>query len=744
MAGTLAVPFDSVRVWRGFKAKDLPRVNFCKKLGEVFIPVTVHLQVPLGLTAYLPAVLPEEKPEFLPDEVALVFYSSQEEYKKTFASTAGRAYGLLHSSVFDFQPQKSHSDFPKLWENEVVCHRPYSLFTKDANWYDGRSCIYIGIRNTAISAAEFVSRFAEILNHARTKGGHDIDGAYFVITEDYLLYWEHWPDDGSEAAGGLSRLFGDISVPVLVQEAKKIDISAKIHDEYPGLSINGGECLNIQFKRTAAPVRQREEVVRNARIPVYGLYGNSHTAPADTLVGYWSALSAGAAGFVAGLQLAADGTVVCRPDGQYNARQFRSTPLDDSHRPTGDSGLDLPWEKAWPEHPSLDAVLRLFGRRTKIMLSLPDKPSGQEERLIAEKTQASLVAFGLAERVVVMGEKRMCDFFRERLPGAVTALRVGHEASVEDAVADAGQCGADYLVVSAGQITDATARQLAGAQLEILLISQEYAISPAEFRRAAKIARIGGLIVRSVDRGVGLVEPPALVLADDFAGREINQAIWSCGYSHANGDTLISQDDGLIIAIAAGGDYSGGAAVSHIPIYGRFDARVDFQVDSPQQATTFELAAIGIDPGYFCIENTRLSSKNVNLTFDVHGAPPYASSERDEDDGFRIGWNNGFNLTKIDSDWSASSVNMYNKYSRDVGSGHIRNNTGTLRLVRNGAVFCAYYKDTGNKEWVCSGAALVPSLGEDVFIRLAAKHWKKGGTPPANRVVFRNFRLFQF
>lgn len=744
MARKLAVPFDSVRVWRGFKAKELSRIQFCKKLGEVFIPVTVHLQVPMGLTAYLPAVLPEEKPEFLPDEVALVFYSSREEYKKTFATTAGRAYGLLHSSVFDFQPQKSHSDFPQLWEKEVVFHRPYSLLAKDADWYGGRSRIFIGIRNGAISAAEFVRRFAEILNHARTNGGHGLDGAYFVITEDYLLFWEHWADDSSEAAVGLSRLFGDIAVPVLVREAEKIGIPAQIHDEYPGLPIKGGECLNIQFEQKALPVRQRAEVVRNGQIPVYGLHGNSHTAPADTLVGYWSALGAGAAGFVAGLQLAADGTVVCRPDGQYDGRQFTSTPLDDMHRPTGDSGLDLPWEKAWPGHPSLDEMLRLFGRRTKIVLSLAEKQSVQEERLIAEKTLASVTAFGLAERVMVMGGKRTCEFFRERLPGAVTALRVGYDAKVEDAVGDAGQCRADYLVVAPEQITEATARQLAAAQLEILLIGRDYAISPAECIRTAEIARIGGLLVRSVDRGVGLVEPPALVLADDFAGRNINQAIWSCGYSHANSDTLISQDDGLIIAIAAGGDYSGGAAVSTLPVHGRFDARVDFQVDSPQKATTFELAAIGIDPGYFCIENTTLTTKNVNLTFDVHGAPPYASSERDEDDGFRIGWNNGFNLTRIDADWSASSVNMYNKYGRNVGSGHAQNNTGTLRLVRNGAVFCAYYKDTRNKEWVCSGAALVPSLGVDVFIRLAAKHWKKGGTPPANRVIFRNFKLFQF
>jgi hypothetical protein len=42
---------DSVRVWRGFKLKELNIETYYSKLGEVLIPTTIQMQSPLGLTA---------------------------------------------------------------------------------------------------------------------------------------------------------------------------------------------------------------------------------------------------------------------------------------------------------------------------------------------------------------------------------------------------------------------------------------------------------------------------------------------------------------------------------------------------------------------------------------------------------------------------------------------------------------------------------------------------------------------
>ena len=88
---------------------------------------------------------------------------------------------------------------------------------------------------------------------------------------------------------------------------------------------------------------------------------------------------------------------------------------------------------------------------------------------------------------------------------------------------------------------------------------------------------------------------------------------------------------------------------------------------------------------------------------------------------------------------------MYNKYSRDVGNGSAENPSGLLRLIRNQQVFSAYYKDKHNSAWVCCGAQLVQNMSDDVFLRLAAKHWDKNQTsPPPNHVIFREFQLYQF
>ena len=66
--------------------------DFLTALGSVFIPVTAILQRLYGLTAYLPTVLPKSKPSGVPDEIAIVFYETQQAYNDTKKIVAGRAY----------------------------------------------------------------------------------------------------------------------------------------------------------------------------------------------------------------------------------------------------------------------------------------------------------------------------------------------------------------------------------------------------------------------------------------------------------------------------------------------------------------------------------------------------------------------------------------------------------------------------------------------------------------------------
>lgn len=520
--------------------------------------------------------------------------------------------------------------------------------------------------------------------------------------------------------------------------------------------------------------------MKQLNLPVYGLHGESHTAPMDTLVSYWAALGEGAKGIAAGLQMTGDGYLVCCPsdlltekDGvQYRmscittkelrdfdaGASFRSTVLNQENQPTGETGKDTPWagnleasDKPHLCYPYLKEVLQLFGRRTKLMFIIRDDVSTPHSEAIAQSVLEKLRSFGLERRVSIVAPDHVCSYIHQQSPQTVTALMAVPGKSMAQNLEETLQAGASYLYTDIEILGEDISADIIPADMQenvkLLLTSKTmpYAPTPAAYCKALEYKNVHALVMRSVDRTRQLVDPPAKVLVDDFTGTEINRDIWACGYSHCNTDTTLSQDNGFTITIKEGGSYSGGAAVTLLPILGDFDAQVNVYVTSPHQGTTLEMSAIGIDPGHSHIDNTDLNSRTVNLTFDVHGAPPYASCERDENDGFRVGWNNGYNLTRVNSDWTADSVNMYNKYGRDVGNGAMDNPSGTLRLHRCGAIFNSYYKDKYNKEWVCSGSALVPNLSADVHIRLGAKHWgKHGEAPPPNKIIYTDFILYQY
>jgi len=513
--------------------------------------------------------------------------------------------------------------------------------------------------------------------------------------------------------------------------------------------------------------------------------GDCWSAPASTIEGLWAGLGAGADALFLDVFLTADQHVVCSPEDnllntcardenisaltlaqvqQLDAgATWRSSVLDEQAQPTGARGEDTPWSAEHGRRISLVAlsdVLRIMGRRTSLYIRLPTIDCSELNSL-AEAVTEQLTAFGLSRRVALIAPARTAHYLRIHDYQGLLFGDLCNELNAEN-IAAAKQAGCDGLMGWAEQLADFDSAEAFNAFARPWLAMTREAFTP-KLEVWTALQKLGnvieGVIVRGALPSVERQHPPSPVMQDSFKnGTDIDQNLWTAGYSHTNQDTRIYQDDGLHIAIKQGGSYSGAAAVTCNSYFGDFDAQVDFHVAAPHQGTTFEMAAIGIDPGYFNINNSRLSGKKVNLTFDVHGAPPYASSERDEDDGFRTGWNNSFNLTKVGSvsteedgsievdNWAASSVNMYNKYRRDVGTGVASSPTGTLRLVRSGALFTSYYQDALNRDtWVCSGTVLVPNLAEEAFIRLAAKHWKKRNPePPKNHITFSNFKLMQY
>jgi len=475
---------------------------------------------------------------------------------------------------------------------------------------------------------------------------------------------------------------------------------------------------------------------------VWALGGLAIAAPANSLPAYWGALGAGADGLCITLNMTKDGTLVCWPHSTENisfndlskvdiGKDFVSTEIDKDGKIIT-QGTENPWaEVPPPARPNalnvinLEKMLLHFSRRTKFLFHV--KTSSQSKDILRTLV-TTLKKFGIRDRTIIASDNE--------------GLKTIENNSVSMCLVDDATQTVSEITSQIDSLPDAilltTAARLDqfpdGEFGKILLPSKNYVAPTREdLNQINERSDVIGVATLAADKTRDILSDKGMVHRENFAGPQLNTSIWALGTSRDNKDTQYKLSGGLIISMK-GENYSGAAAFSEFSTFGDFDARVDYEVTNPTQGTTFELAVVNIEAGYH----------RPNLTFDVHGAPPYASSERDEADGFRMGWNNGPALTRW-VDRKSQSSNLYNNYSRDVGDASPHRSTGTLRLTRCGPYFNSYFKDVGNQGWVLSGTATVPTLAPSVFFRLGAKHWPKGGgAAPDNTVTFSAFELFQW
>ena len=246
----IPVPPDSVRVWRGYSLESTPRNEFHEKLRTTFIPGTPQFQAPLGLTAYLPAVLPADVPNGVPDEIALVFYESQQDYNDTEDTIAGRAYADLQGAVFSFTPpRRSSSDWPSRFSGGLEREKPYFLFDKNVDWQSGHVNVLVASRAASSSEDQFLNDVTTGVTKIQASALPGLDGAIVIVASDYFVYWEHWTDRESAKKSLMMDLATD-KVVNLSCAFEPIAVPAKLHQVYSGLKqIAGGEALNVQFLR---------------------------------------------------------------------------------------------------------------------------------------------------------------------------------------------------------------------------------------------------------------------------------------------------------------------------------------------------------------------------------------------------------------------------------------------------------------------------------------------------------------
>jgi hypothetical protein len=186
----------SVRVFAGYRLPTLAREAFLKELGETFMPGTPNMLAPLGLAAYLPAVLDFEDDSGLPDEVALIVYSSRGAYEAARRdSLQGRMYTHSHAGIFDMGRSRGQWPGPLSSPGQLENSDRWSWFAFDRaiDWQEGitRVLFLSGVPASGDLQATLVQEANQLLPTLSEAG---VNQAIFLASSTYAAIWLHGHD----------------------------------------------------------------------------------------------------------------------------------------------------------------------------------------------------------------------------------------------------------------------------------------------------------------------------------------------------------------------------------------------------------------------------------------------------------------------------------------------------------------------------------------------------------------------
>jgi hypothetical protein len=243
---------DSVRVWRGFRLPALSVAQFCGKLGTVFVPATVKMQIDAGLQAYAPSIPAglDGKPETVPDETAILFWESPATYWNGFTTLAVRTYTLTHGGCYVTANNQSRADFPLLFAGQLAPEQPVFLFETAADWMKGTVGHIVGSRPAAQSPDQFRAAVAAAL--AGIQKNVALAGALACAGDDYLVYWELGPaaPGGPLPPSGIPALQAVLDWSQTFAPAPTY-VPVGLWDEWAGMDVVSGSSFNMQFERRA-------------------------------------------------------------------------------------------------------------------------------------------------------------------------------------------------------------------------------------------------------------------------------------------------------------------------------------------------------------------------------------------------------------------------------------------------------------------------------------------------------------
>jgi hypothetical protein len=245
------VPPNSVRVWRGYRLPTLPLDQFYAKLGTVFVPATVLMQIDAGLSSYTPTVPAgvTGKPDTVPDETAILFWESPETYWNGFTRLAVRTYTLTHGGVYLTANNQSRADLPVLFKGSLTVDQPVYLFDDAADWMRGTINHFVAERPVSMNASDFPAKVAAVLSNIQKQV--PLDGAIACVGNDYLVYWELRPAAPGTPTppSGISLLQAALTGWSQVFTPAPTFVPVGLWDEWAGMDVRAGSSFNMQFMR---------------------------------------------------------------------------------------------------------------------------------------------------------------------------------------------------------------------------------------------------------------------------------------------------------------------------------------------------------------------------------------------------------------------------------------------------------------------------------------------------------------
>jgi hypothetical protein len=247
------VPPNSVYVWRGYMNPSKTYADFAKFLGEIFVPACALLQPPVGLRAYFPTLVPQEKkPASIPDQTALMFWATPQSHNLANATVAIRVYQNLHGDLYDMK-RSGTTEVPVALPGNVngfTAEQPYFLFDAAVDWMHGNTLHVVGARPVSQTPADFLASVFQWASDFQKNTPAGIDATLVCCGNDYAVAWAHATDPSINISTSLDPFAALLEVQ-LNTIPRSVELKEGLWNKWDGIDYTKPEntSLNVQLKR---------------------------------------------------------------------------------------------------------------------------------------------------------------------------------------------------------------------------------------------------------------------------------------------------------------------------------------------------------------------------------------------------------------------------------------------------------------------------------------------------------------